>query len=215
MIQIKNIIIFTMILSVVLLVFFLGNTDLTSLNKNLNNDIHYQTEYVSGVFSVDYDDINQIVVDADYIFVGVINEYIGTSNNPEDGLPRSSYNVSIISNLKGNLAEKVIVYKHGGYDYFNKQIVLFQANERLDSIPTVNNKYIFISYTLFDGEMILMPIVGNTKYDKVLDLEYQKAIKRNKNIVAVEDLQDWDTKNKPQSRERFISKYDVSFFNLN
>ena len=74
-----------------------------------------KTSYLRGTFSIDYSDLNAVVGDADYVFVGTVASEEGTvykdavTVETDDGKtrevsgPYTNYTVNVTKNIKGNL----------------------------------------------------------------------------------------------------------------
>ena len=87
-----------------------------------------KTSYLRGTFSIDYSDLNAVVGDADYVFVGTVASEEGTvykdavTVETDDGKtrevsgPYTNYTVNVTKNIKGNLVTDtaIPIQKSGG-----------------------------------------------------------------------------------------------------
>ena len=120
---------------------------------------------VSASFSIDVNDLNQIVGDADYVFVAEVVDNIETiyknkvNIETEAGLkevsdPYTRYSINVIDNIKGNLKKnkRIDVYKAGGISQDNTSIILYENDEMLE----VNKLYILVAYAQPDGTLLVV-----------------------------------------------------------
>ncbi|SCP97334.1 hypothetical protein [Anaerobium acetethylicum] len=120
--------------------------------------------YLSGSYSIDVNDLSQVIGDADYVFVAEVKEEIRTiyknkvTIETDDGMkeisdPYTEYSIAVIDNLKGNLrkSEAFSIIKHGGISSDNLSVVLYE-----DDILLETNKYYIISaYAQPDGSLLI------------------------------------------------------------
>ena len=114
------------------------------------------TSYLRGTFSIDYSDLNAVVGDADYVFVGTVASEEGTvyknavTVETDDGKtrevssPYTNYNVNVTKNIKGNLVTDtaIPIQKSGGLSEDGSQYFVYEGDE----LPVVGNEYIFFAY---------------------------------------------------------------------
>ncbi|MDD2518273.1 MAG: hypothetical protein PHI05_01620 [Bacilli bacterium] len=188
---------------------FIGLLFLTIIGTNLcvENNIVYTNNNEKGMsYSnsiADSNDLQKFSGLVDYIFVGKVENVIGTFFNeslPE--IPYTRYGIRVLKNLKGNLIEKTIVSKNGGYE--NNKLILFDDN----GFPQKNEIYVFFAFAQEDGEILLATIDGNIKLD-INDFNF--SIDGTSNLKEEEKLYKYTNaiKNRKEyDRERYISKYE-------
>ena len=135
------------------------------------NSGYVKTSYIEGSFAINYNDLNQVVGSADYVFVGTVESDEGTvykdyvtmetenGGTKEVGTPYSNYMVTVIENIKGNLiTEKPIpVQKSGGLSKDGTTIYLYEGDE----LPVVGGTYIFFAYAQQDGSLLISGPISN------------------------------------------------------
>ena len=113
------------------------------------------TSYLRGTFSIDYSDLNAVVGDADYVFVGTVASEEGTvykdavTVETDDGKtrevsgPYTNYTVNVTKNIKGNLVTDtaIPIQKSGGLSEDGSQYFVYEGDE----LPVVGNEYIFFA----------------------------------------------------------------------
>ena len=176
-----------------------------------------KTSYMEGDFAINYNDLNQVVGSADYVFVGTVESDEGTvyknyvtmetenGGTKEVGAPYSNFMVTVIENVKGNLiTEKPIpVQKHGGLSEDGTTIYLYEGDE----LPMVGSTYIFFAYAQQDGSLLISGPVSNIHLikknidEEVIDIykelpEYHEILEAYENQVEEE-------------RTRFKSSYEA------
>ena len=126
---------------------------------------------IKACFGIDYNNLEEVVGDADYVFVGtVVSEddvvYKHTVTvETEDGrtrevsTPYTNYTVNISQNIKGNLVtgEDIPLQKAGGFTKDRTECFLYEGDE----LPTVGNSYIFFAYAQLDGSLLVLGPISN------------------------------------------------------
>lgn len=185
--------------------------------REMNSEI-VKTSYMEGDFAINYNDLNQVVGSADYVFVGTVESDEGTvyknyvtmetenGGTKEVGTPYSNYMVTVIENIKGNLiTEKPVpVQKYGGLSEDGTTIYLYLGDE----LPMVDATYIFFAYAQQDGSLLISGPVSNidlnkkSTNDKAGDGYYKKLPEYYEILEAYENQIE-------EERIRFKSAYDA------
>ena len=129
-------------------------------------------KYIHASYGFDANNLNNIVSDADYIFVGkVINQgktvykYPVKVENKWITSPYTYYNLQVIKNVKGNLlkGKNVKILKAGGKDKYSNVKYVYEN----DILPNKNEYYIFAAYVQQDGSLLVSGVnstIKTTKY---------------------------------------------------
>ncbi|MFD1738957.1 hypothetical protein ACFSCX_20810 [Bacillus salitolerans] len=184
----------------------------SNTNDFANNDL--PITHLSGSYSIDVDDLSQIVGDADYVFVAKVNSFIETiykdtviieteNGTKEVSSPYSKYNIEIIDNIKGNLKKntEIEILKNGGLSQDEESIVLSEN----DSLFEVGNYHIMAAYAQPDGSLL----VSGPNSSLVLSAESKSE------IVSLEEYKNYKKafeKGFVSDRERFKSSYEDSIY---
>lgn len=183
--KVKKIIIVGAIAIVVLtsgLLYFLN------LNNNYkpNGKIEYENVYIKEETNPYYQ-----IGYADYVFVGKVikeNERFMT----DFGSPRTTYQITVIDNLKGNLQEDIEVIYPGGYNS-EGTLILSRGDYIVDeSLLDINETYIFVGIGQSRGGILLQSLYTDTPYSE-----------ENK-----EKFMDYINNSEEVTRDRFHSKYE-------
>lgn len=151
---------------------------------------------LSGSFSIDVHDLNQIVGDADYVFVAKVNNEVETlykdkvTIETKDGTkevsdPYTKYSITVIDNIKGKLKKnnEFDIIKQGGISEDQKSIVLYEDDELFQ----VGKYHIMSAYAQPDGSLLVSGpnsslVLTETSKDKIVSSEeykkYKKALER-------------------------------------
>lgn len=112
--------------------------------------------YTQGTFVIDVNNPREVVGDADYVFLGMVNEMIGTQYKGEPGytLPYTNYNITVLENIKGELTTNtpLAIQKDGGINEDKTMISIFED----DILPQAGNMYIFSAYVQMDGTLLVV-----------------------------------------------------------
>lgn len=172
---------------------------------NDGNDIISMTDLpitnLSGSFSIDVHDLNQIVGDADYVFVAKVNEEVETlykdkvTIETKDGAkeisdPYTKYSITVIDNIKGKIKQSIEldILKAGGVSDDKKSIVLYEEDELLQ----VGTYYIIAAYAQPDGSLLVSGpnsslALTTTSKDKIILSEEYKEYKKALESEVVSD----------------------------
>lgn len=135
------------------------------------NDNKDKIKYIHASYGFDANNLNNIVSDADYIFVGkVVNQGKTVYKYPvkvEDKWitsPYTYYNLQVIKNVKGNLLKgKVVkILKAGGKDKYSNVKYIYES----DILPNKNGYYIFAAYVQQDGSLLVSGVNSTIKTSK-------------------------------------------------
>lgn len=187
-------------------------------NHGINTDI--PTNFLQGTFSINTDNMNELVGDADYVFVGQVVSMDGyvykypvmvENENGEEmeiSSPYTNYTVNVLENIKGELLtdNAIPIQKAGGLAEDESQYVIYEEDE----LPEVGNTYIFFTYTQPDGSML----VSGTNSNITIDLqENGRSITTEDNIQKLDEYQKVvDALNSQviTDRPRWTSSYDAT-----
>lgn len=144
------------------------------LFHSINKVTHQEgipTSYLRATYAIDYNNMEMVVGDADYVFVGTISSKENTVyKNPleivneegkvsEEATPYTNYTVDVVENIKGNLTteETIPIQKTGGLSKDKSEYVIYEGDE----LPVVGQTYIFFTYAQPDGSLLLSGPVSN------------------------------------------------------
>ncbi|MGG6447370.1 cell surface protein [Pseudobacillus badius] len=164
-------------------------------------------------YAIDVNDINEVVGDADNVFVGYVEKLKGTeykfpvTKETEDGgtkelsMPYTNYSITVVDNIKGKLKKNkpIPMQKTGGQSEEDKNLYLVYEK---DNLPKERKYYIFNTYNQPDGT-ILIPGGPNSS------IELNAA--RKSEIVSSKKYKEFKkaVRNQVKSdRKRFESKYN-------
>ena len=190
------------------------------------NSGYVKTSYIEGSFAINYNDLNQVVGSADYVFVGTVESDEGTvyknyvtmeteyEGTKEVGTPYSNYMVTVIENIKGNLiTEKPIpVQKSGGLSEDGTTIYLYEGDE----LPIIGGTYIFFAYAQQDGSLLISGPVSNIHLvKKCIEIEakaddnYKELIGSYKELTEYREILEAYENQVEDERTRFKSSYEA------
>lgn len=170
----------------------LGIISFRNYNKKEN-----KVKYIHASYGFDVNNLNNIVSDADFVFVGkVINSAKTVYKYPvkvEDKWitsPYTYYNLQIVKNIKGNLLKGkfVKILKAGGKDKYSNAKYVYEN----DILPNKNGYYIFVAYVQPDGSLLVSGANSTIKTSK-----YYASTSSYKKLVSV------SSKVKSRSRKRY------------
>lgn len=142
------------IVSIVIIKKKYNNTNNKGVNKSL------ETKYIHASYGFDVSNLNNIVADADYVFVAKVNNSLNTvykyRTKVEDkwiSSPYTYYSLKVVQNIKGNLAvnKNIKVLKTGGRGK-NSNVNYVYEN---DILPVKGQYYIFSAYIQNDGSLLI------------------------------------------------------------
>lgn len=172
---------------------------LVSNLDNTTNEI--KTSYLRGTYSIDYSDMNAIVGDADYVFVGTV-----VSNDEtvyKDTIPYTNYTVNVTENIKGNLitSKAIPIQKSGGLSKDGTEYIIYEDDE----LPVVGNSYIFFAYAQPDGTLLISGPVSNMNLNSNPRGRSVSSEQSNEYAEVVEACNNQID----SGRERFKASYEV------
>lgn len=164
--------------------------------------------------------------DADYAFVGRVDEMTGTSykfpvmiedetgfGKKEVTSPHTNYMITVLENIKGELVTNysIPVEKAGGWSKDGKILTLHEN----DSLPEVGKYYVFTGYVQDDGTLQVSGPLSNIEITSVKitegdpeavkeSTEYQEAVTAFRNRKIREDI-----------GKRYMSPYNVKILSGN
>jgi len=180
-----------------------------------------------GSFSINHDNISELVGDADYVFIGQIISEDGTEyKNPvmgetEDGeeyeiaSPYTNYTVSNLNNIKGELVTdtEISIQKAGGLSQDGTHYFVYEE----DKLPIPRDFYIFYAYAQPDGSLLVSGPNSNMKInvqtsrrslnDYIIDSI--RNISGAQEVIEVQKVIDALDTQVETNRNRFVSTYDV------
>ena len=121
------------------------------------------TTYLKCTYAINYDDLNQVVGDADYVFTGTVQQKLDTEyeNSSMKNFPYTSFQVTVRENIKGELvtSSPIVLRKAGGLSKDGKEVILYDE----DTMPEVGETYVFFAYAQSDGSLLVAGPVSNVK----------------------------------------------------
>lgn len=206
-----------LVLSFALLVILFTGFSKSEANVSTKKSADLPINYLHATFSINVDDLKAVVGDADYVFVGYVDQLLGTEyKNPvtldtENGTktvssPYTNYSITVLDNIKGELQKEVSnpVQKSGGLSEDGASVILYEN----DSLPEANKTYIFLAYAQPDGSLLVSGPKSNVPVEVSSDVSKRSAVdvaETNEYQIYVEAEKNEITTN----RERFVSKYDT------
>ncbi len=184
---------------------------LHSTNKVIHQN-EIPTSYLRATYAIDYNNLEMVVGDADYVFVGTISGKENTVyKNPvevvdkegkvnEETTPYTNYTVDVLENIKGNLTreEAIPIQKTGGLSKDKSEYIVYEGDE----LPVVGGTYIFFAYAQPDGSLLLSGPVSNIRLKEnnadAVDstTEYKEVVEAYKNQIET-------------GRQRYTSLYEA------
>ena len=163
-----RIIIFLVIfLSIGISTFLLFNDEIT---YGLLVSDNFPEAPVEVYYAINMYDLKYVVGDADYVFVGLVIDYIDTIHDTPSEIPDTIYRVEVIENIKGKLLldTEIELIKGGGVNknYLAKTIM------RDDTMPKKDEYYIFSVRTKSSGEIFANGINTTVKIENMSDYKY-------------------------------------------
>jgi hypothetical protein len=185
---------------------------------------------IHGTYVIDLNDQEILIGDADYVFVGYVENIAGTEYRfpatatgtngaeVESSVPYTNYEITVLENIKGNLVlDTIPLQKMGGIAQDNSQYYVCEN----DYLPAVGDVAIFVAYTQSDGSLLLPGPNSNTPLEITADNSIASGVvgsissmpTLHQSIIATDVYQTIEraTKNQVQvrERERFVSIYDT------
>lgn len=168
-----------------------------------------QVEYI-----VDVNNPQEMVGLVDYVFVGYVKEKVNTTYvNPEleDGNPVTMYNVTVLSNIKGELVqnEDIQLGKYGGVSQNGEYIYLDEG----DALLQENQVYLFWASGNSKGELRCSSPTSSMLIDTDEDID---SIRKNVESFSIVKTYKEVLKNEIKfNRDRYWSKYNTNAENVN
>ncbi|MBC1367574.1 cell surface protein [Listeria innocua] len=148
-------------------------------------------------YTLNIDNPNEVVGDADYVFVGKVTEETGTTYTnktpieQEDGSVKyigeafTNYKIKVITNLKNELTtdKELAIAKQGGIREDGSAYDIFED----DILPEVGNVYIFTAYTQDDGSLLISGGNSTIAFD-----EKTKNIDTAKEVTQTEEYETYE-----------------------
>ncbi|MBC2153314.1 cell surface protein [Listeria innocua] len=148
-------------------------------------------------YTLNIDNPNEVVGDADYVFVGKVTGESGTiykNKTPieqEDGSVKyigeayTNYKIKVISNLKNELTtdKELAIAKQGGIREDGSAYDIFED----DILPDVGKIYIFTAYTQDDGSLLISGGNSTIAFD-----EKTKNIDTAKEVTQTEEYETYE-----------------------
>lgn len=174
---------------------------------------------IMGSYTIDFNNINELVGDADYVFVGtVISEdstvykhpvMIETEDNKEYELtsPYTNYTINVMKNIKGELITdtEIPIQKAGGLAKDGSQYVIYEEDE----LPVTGGIYVFYAYAQPDGSLLVSGPKSNKKINvKPETFNSSDSANNIENISEVQKVIEALDDQIKTDRQRFVSNYD-------
>lgn len=149
-------------------------------------------------YTLDVDNPDEVVEDADYVFVGKVTEETGTiykNKTPieqEDGSIEyigeayTNYKVEVISNLKNELTlnKEIALEKQGGIREDGSAYDVFED----DQLPEEGEIYIFTAYTQDDGSLLVAGGNSTISFDeKTKNIDTEKEVSKTEEFELYEE----------------------------
>jgi len=163
-----------------------------------------------GTFVIDPNNVNEVVGNADFIFVAYINKEKETvyknpvqmeteNGSKEVSTPYTNYSITVIDNIKGNLKKnnEIMIQKYGGLNKEKTEYFVFENDELL----SIDKYYIISAYAQPDGSLLIAGPNSNLKLDYAnkSDIMSSSEYKKYKDAVKNEVK---------TNRKRFKSIYE-------
>jgi hypothetical protein len=133
------------------------------------------------LYAIDINNLAAVAGNADYVFVGVVDDEAGTTY-PENGILYTGYSVDVIMQLKGDLGtDEVSIAKTGGLSQDGKSLLIITE----DYLPVVGNAYVFVAYAQPDGTLR----VGGKNSNILLPVANAGSLSVSELMASVEDTQ--------------------------
>lgn len=168
----------------------------------------------------DLNDLNAYAGFADYIFVGKVEEVTGITYTDVkliyfdlpiaviDGHPQTHYKVTVLQNIKGNLAEDITLTQASGPVIGGKQMNLIAGQ-----LMKENDVRIFMACTNDDGELHIGDAAGTVKLGNVQNVEDYPELQQSEQVKKTVDKYIEAYENQDESyryRERRLCNFDVT-----
>ncbi|MEZ0119680.1 UNVERIFIED_ORG: hypothetical protein ABRZ91_003637 [Heyndrickxia coagulans] len=180
---------------------------------------HPKKVQMDGTFSINRDNPEETVGDADYVFLARVEEKTGTAyknttqieteeGTKEISTPYTNYKITVLENMKGELEtdKPIPLQKAGGISKDGSSIVTFDD----DVLPEVGQSYVFLAYAQDDGSLLVSGPKSNTEVSGIDDTDTSDTIESSSvNHSSVMKTYKNALKHQIKSdRKRSVSKYD-------
>ncbi|WP_141993212.1 hypothetical protein [Bacillus sp. B4EP4a] len=178
---------------------------------------------MDGTFAVDVDDPNETVGDADYVFIGRVDEDVDTlykdpvtietsDGAKEISTPYTNYQVTVLQNIKGDLVTdtSIPIQKAGGINEDGSSVVLYED----DTLPEERKSYVFLAYAQDDGSLLVSGPNSNEYVEGIkqdVTSEKMEKGKASLNEEATEVVSEYENAYEneiPTDRDRSESEFD-------
>ena len=186
-----------------------------SVTTNPKNEV----SPLRATFAIDVNNVNEVVGDADNVFVGYVEKLEGTeykhpvtveteNGTKEVSSPYTNYSITVIDNIKGNLKknEPIPIQKSGGISEDQDVYFLYEG----DSLPVEGKYYIFNTYNQPDGSILVSGPNSNIELDKLVSGPKPLTTNSKSEIVNSGEYEKYAeaVENEVKSdRQRFESNY--------
>ncbi|WP_285767259.1 cell surface protein [Peribacillus sp. SI8-4] len=179
---------------------------------------------MDGSFAVDVNNPKETVGDADYVFIGRVDEDIDTiykdhvtietrEGTKEVSTPYTNYKVTVLQNIKGDLVTdtSISIQKAGGINQDGSSVVLYQD----DSLPKEGKSYVFLAYAQDDESLLVLGPNSNEYVEGIKqDVTSEKMVKgkASLNEEAIEVVSEYENAYEneiPTDRDRSESEFDA------
>lgn len=212
------------IVSLSLLVSACSNSKKDVSNISSEDKKNLKVIQMDGTFAVDVDDPKETVGDADYVFIGRVDEDVDTIyKNPvtietrdgtkEVSTPYTNYKVTVLQNIKGDLVTdtSIPIQKAGGINEDGSSVVLYEDDE----LPEEGKSYVFLAYAQEDESLLVSgpnsnEYVEGIKQDVTSEkMEKGKASLNEEAIEVVSEYKNAFENEIPTDRDRSESEFDA------
>ncbi|MFJ7467253.1 cell surface protein [Peribacillus frigoritolerans] len=212
------------------LLFIVSLSLIVSACSNSKKDVNSEDKknlkviQMDGTFAVDVDDPNETVGDADYVFIGRVDEDVDTlykdpvtiktsDGTKEVSTPYTNYQVTVLQNIKGDLVTdtSIPIQKAGGINEDGSSVVLYED----DALPEEGQSYVFLAYAQDDGSLLVSgpnsnEYVEGIKQDVTSEkMEKGKASLNEKATEVVSEYENAYENEISTDRDRSESEFDA------
>ncbi len=158
----------------------------------------FPTETFQGTYSINTDDLREVVGDSDYVIVAKVTGYTDTTYSAS-GTPLTEYSIQVKENIKGKLdaSQEIPLLKEGGLNEANTAFVIYED----DILPQIGKTYIFCLYGQSSGA------IRACGKNYTLAIENETDYKNEENYINILAAYEDEI---ISSRTRYQSQYEVS-----
>ncbi|AHI56159.1 cell surface protein [Listeria ivanovii] len=191
----KTIAIIAVTTTIFIMTCFLAFDTYNKKSATLNKEI--PTYAIYSDYTLDIDNPNEVVGDADYVFVGKVASETGTTYKNKTPMEQENgeviyigeaythYQIEVITNLKNelNLADSIPIEKQGGIREDGSAYDVFEE----DQLPKVGNIYIFTAYRQDNGSLLVAGANSTISFDeKTKDIDSSKEVRKTEEVELYE-----------------------------